>query len=126
MDHLRVTPLGEALVLLEPGEALDPSHPDTHLADLYARLQELAVQRLICDLGALPMVDPVYYHWLDRLAALCRIGGMELVVVNLRPAAAYALAQQLDSDPPFTCERSVEDARRRPLKRPERDGAAPK
>jgi rsbT antagonist protein RsbS len=120
LDTLRVTPLGEAQVLLEPGEALDPSQPDEHLAELYTRLRDLGAQRLICDLGSLPVIDPVYYHWLDRLAALCRVGGLEMVAVNLRPAAAYALARQLDDAPAFACERSVERARRRPLKRPDR------
>lgn len=119
MDTLRVTPLGEAQVLLEPGEALDPSHPDEHLAELYARLRELGAHRLICDLGSLPVIDPVYYHWLDRLAALCRVAGMEMVAVNLQPAAAYALARQLSDAPAFACERSVERARRRPLRRPQ-------
>ena len=120
MDHLRVTPLGEAQVLLEPGEALDPSRPDEHLAELYAQLRAQGARRLICDLGAQPLIDPVYFGWLDRLATLCRVAGMEMVVVNLRPAAAYALARQLDDDPPFACERSVERARRRPLPGAER------
>ncbi|HKJ87695.1 MAG TPA: hypothetical protein VKA48_04220 [Gammaproteobacteria bacterium] len=118
MDNLRITPLGEGQVLLEPGEALDPSRPEEHLAGLYSRLRELSARRLICDIGALPVIDPVYYGWLSRLASLCRVAGLEMVVVNMRPAAAYALALQLDDTPSFTCERSVERARRRPLSLP--------
>ena len=118
MERLNVTPLGEAQILLEPGEALDPSDPDEDMAQLYAELQDQGARRLICDLGGLPVVDPVYYGWLERLATLCGVAGMEMVVVNMRPAAAYALARQLDGPPAFACERSVERARRRPLGRP--------
>jgi len=45
----------------------------------------------------------VYYSWLVKLDATCRIANVEMVTVNMQPAAAYALSLTLSQSPPFTC-----------------------
>ncbi len=108
---MHLTPIGSGVVLLEPKEGLDPSDPDAYLDGLLHYLQGRAARRLVYDAGAVVIIDAVYYRWLARLAAACRVTGIDVTVVNMRPSAAFALARQLDDDPPFACALDVDHAR---------------
>ncbi len=110
-EGMHLTPIGGGNVLLEPGEALDPSDPDAYLVALLTYLQQQRAARLIYDLKNVVVIDALYYAWLKRLHALCAVSGIELVAVNMRPAAAYALALVLDETPPFSCALNVNRAR---------------
>ena len=105
---IHLTPIGGGKVLLEPSEGLDPGRPDDYLEGLAEALGELSGRRLIYDLKSVPLVDTLYYDWLRRLHALCSISGVEMVVVNMQPAAAYALAMAMGDDPPFRCALDVD------------------
>ncbi len=108
---MHLTPIGDGALLLEPGVALDPSEPDHYLTTILELLAERGCQRLIYDLRECVVVDEIYYGWLTRLASACRICGVEMVVANVQPAAAYTLARRLSDDPPFRCFLDVDRAR---------------
>ena len=76
-----------------------------------AFLQEKSAARLIYDLKDVPLIDTLYYTWLKSVNALCMIGGVEMVVVNMQPTAAFSLASTLDETPPFICALDVDQAR---------------
>jgi len=111
IQGMHLTAIGACNVLLEPGTGLDPSDPDTCLEPLLKYLQQHNAQRLLYDLGDVHIIDAVYYAWLLRLHGICRISGIELVTVNIRPPAAFALSLILDTAPPFTCALNVDQAR---------------
>ncbi len=108
---MHLTPLGGDLVLLEPGEGLDPGDPDAYLTPLIAFLQRVGARRLIYDLASVPVLDPLYYGWLVQVSSACAVTGVEMVVANVHAPAAYGLAQYLEGDPPFACARDVDRAR---------------
>lgn len=98
---LHVTPIGRDELLLEPGEALDPHAADHYLDFILARIQEANARRLYYDLQSLPLIDPVYYAWLTRLAQACHIIGVRMVAVHMRPTAAFGLSSFLNEKPLF-------------------------
>ena len=108
---MHLTSLGGGAVLLEPAESLDPSQADELVGPLAETLQQMRARQLLYDLKSLAIIDGLYYAWLRRVSAICRISGVELVVVNIRPAAAYALAVMMEEAPPFRCALDVDRAR---------------
>jgi len=98
-EGIHLTPIGDGNVLLEPGEGLDPSDPDALVAPVLEFLQNNQAQRL------------VYDPWLTKLSATCRIANVEMVTVNMQPAAAYALSLTLDKPTPFTCALDIHSLR---------------
>ncbi len=103
IEGMHLTPISGGDILLEPGEGIDPANHDAYLTSLLEYLQQHKAQRLLYDLKNVRVIDSVYYRWLTALGSLCRISGIELITVNMRPAAAYALAIMLDKPPPFDC-----------------------
>lgn len=111
MEGLHLTPIGEGNVLLEPGEGLDPAEPDALIAPILELLLRHEATRLVYDLKNVRLVDALYYAWLARLHAACRVANVELVTVNMQPAAAYALALALERPPPFRCALDIRNLR---------------
>jgi rsbT antagonist protein RsbS len=103
IEGMHLTPISGGDILLEPGEGIDPANHDAYLTPLLEYLQQHKAQRLLYDLKMVRVIDSVYYRWLTALYSLCRISGIELIAVNMRPSAAYALAIMLDKPPPFNC-----------------------
>lgn len=97
--------------MLEPGEGLDPGSPDEYLEDILEFMNRYNTCRLVYDLQNTPVLEEVYYAWLCRVNAVCRLNGAQMVVVSVRPATAFALAIMLDHSPPFHCARDVDNAR---------------
>jgi len=102
-EGIHLTPIGDGNVLLEPGEGLDPSDPGALVAPVLEFLQNNEARRLVYALKHVRLIDEVYYAWLTKLSATCRIANVEMVTVNMQPAAAYALSLTLDKPTPFTC-----------------------
>ena len=102
-EGIHLTPIGDGNVLLEPGEGLDPSNPGALVAPVLEFLQNNDARRLVYDLKNVRLIDEVYYTWLTKLNATCRIANVEMVTVNMQPAAAYALSLTLKDPTPFTC-----------------------
>ncbi len=113
IEGMHLAPIGEGNILLEPGEGLDPADHDAYLMPVLEYLQKRQAQRLIYDLKNVRVIDSVYYEWLIALNAICRISGIELVAVNMRPSAAYALSVMVKEPPPFTCALDIDDVRKR-------------
>jgi rsbT antagonist protein RsbS len=111
---MHLTSLGGGSVLLEPSEALDPGVPDELAVPLADAMQQMRARQLLYDLKSQSVIDGLYYAWLCRVAAICRISGVEMVAVNMRPAAAYALAVLMEGPPPFRCALDVDRARASP------------
>lgn len=111
LQGMHLTSLGAGSVLLEPMEALDPSQQDAMVVPLAEAMQQMRARQLLYDLKSVSVVDGLYYLWLRRVSAICRISGVELVAVNIRPAAAYALAVLMEESPPFRCALNVDRAR---------------
>ncbi|GAB4514419.1 MAG: hypothetical protein Tsb0026_19760 [Sulfuricaulis sp.] len=103
IEGIHLTPIGDGNVLLEPGEGLDPSSPESMVAPVLEFLQRHEARRLVYDLKSVRLIDEVYYNWLTKLSATCRIANVEMVTVNMQPAAAYALSLTLNQSPSFTC-----------------------
>ncbi|HSW53030.1 MAG TPA: hypothetical protein VLG93_07355 [Sulfuricaulis sp.] len=103
IEGIHLTPIGDGNVLLEPGEGLDPGNPESMVAPVLEFLQRHEARRLVYDLKSVRLIDEVYYSWLVKLDATCRIANVEMVTVNMQPAAAYALSLSLSQSPPFTC-----------------------
>lgn len=108
LSGMHLTRIGQGNILLEPGEGLNPADPDTYLEPLLAQIQKYAPQRLIYDLKDVPIIDEVYYQWLVAVQSACSLANIEMVVVHMRPAAAFALSQIIEVTPPFRCALSVE------------------
>ena len=108
---IHLTPIGDGNVLLEPGEGLDPGNPESLIAPVLDFLQRNDARRLVYDLKNVRLIDEVYYAWLTKLSATCRIGNVEMVTVNMQPAAAYALSLALNDTPPFTCALDIHSLR---------------
>ena|SRR3989344_4172721 len=103
IEGMHLTPIGDGNVLLEPGEGLDPSDPDMLIVPILNVLQQQQALRLVYDLKNVRLVDAVYYSWLTKLHSACSVTNIEMVTVNMHPAAAYALSLALSTPPPFRC-----------------------
>jgi len=108
---IHLTPIGDDSVLLEPGEGLDPTDPDSYLVPLLGYLQKKRARFLIYDLKTVALIDRVYYDWMIAMNSLCQISDVRMVVANIRPHAAFALSQMIAGDPPFSCALDVDFAR---------------
>jgi rsbT antagonist protein RsbS len=98
---IHLTLIGLADMLLEPGRSLDISAQDDLLVDIIGRLQEAKAERLYYDLVEVPVIDPIYYHWLDALARACRSINVRMICIHMQPTAAFALAHHLKDMPIF-------------------------
>ena len=111
IEGIHLTPIGDGNVLLEPGEGLDPGNPEAMVAPVLDFLQHNEARRLVYDLKSVRLIDEVYYSWLTKLSATCRIANVEMVTVNMQPAAAYALSLTLKGPTPFSCALNIHNLR---------------
>lgn len=97
-----LTRIGSASVLLEPSEGLDPSAAPDYIEDLVRVLLSGESRYLYYDVKDVAVIDPVYYQWLLQLERSCRLLGLSLVVLHMRPETAFALGRQLNGPAPFS------------------------
>lgn len=102
-----LTQIGRRDFLLEPGRALDVGHPGPLIEDVLKRLQPAKPSRLYYDLAELPLIDPVYYNWLNALARACQTMNVALVCIHMQPTAAFGLTSFLTETPTFATARDV-------------------
>lgn len=110
---LRITPIGDDCVLLEPNEGLDPCDPDTYLLPLLTDLQKNNAHYLIYDMKKVAIVNSAYLNWLSIMSRMLGISGIQMIVVSLRPHTVFALSRHLTGKPPFLCALDVDSARQR-------------
>ena len=111
MQGVHLTAIGDGIILLEPADSLDPSNEGSYLEPLLEFMQEENGTRLVYDLKDVPLIDQIYYTWLKQVHTICQISGVEMIVVNMQPTAAFSLAKALDEHPPFDCAIDVDQAR---------------
>ncbi len=96
-----LTPIGSNDFLLEPSHNLDIGDHDGLILEIIRRLQDGKSRRLYYDLADLPVIDLVYYAWLNRLARACRTINVQMVGIHMQPTAAFALSHTLTEPPQF-------------------------
>lgn len=111
LQGIHITPIGNKIMLLEPGDSLDPASPDDYVVELMEALHTESTTTLIYDLQKIPLLDDIYYEWLIRLNKLCALSNIDMVIVNIRTTAAFSLATSMKEPPPFKCSLDVESAR---------------
>lgn len=102
-----LTQIGRGDFLLEPGRGLDVGHPAPLIEAVLTRLQTAKPVRLYYDLAELPLIDPVYYSWLNTLARACQTMNVALVCIHMQPTAAFGLTSFITQAPAFTSARDV-------------------
>lgn len=96
-----LTHLGPGNALLEPSHGMDIGHPEELLEEIVRRLQQRRTALLYYDLSEMPLIDAVYYGWLNRLALACKSINVRMVCISMQPTAAFALAGLTDTPPQF-------------------------
>jgi rsbT antagonist protein RsbS len=99
---MHLTEIGQGVFLLEPSRSLDISNSDEPLLNVLERLQQTQASKLYYELGNLPLIDPLYYEWLNRLARACGAINVAMVCINFQPTAAFALSHHMKTPPAFT------------------------
>ena len=103
-----ITKIGAAGLLLEPSEGLDPSAALEYIEDLVRVLLSSESRYLYYDVKDVAVIDPVYYQWLLQLERSCRLLGVGLVALHMRPETAFALGRELNGPVPFSCAQSLD------------------
>lgn len=103
-----LTRIGPAGLLLEPSEGLNPSAALDYIEDLVQVLLSSESRYLYYDVKDVAIIDTVYYQWLLQLERSCRLLGVRLVVLHMRPETAFALGRSLDGPIPFSCAQGLD------------------
>lgn len=98
---LHLTRIGSVDFLVEPARSLNIRDKGTLIVEVVSRLQQARATRMYYDLSAVPLIDPLYYSWLDELARALLTVNVGMVCVNMQPATAFALAGFLRQMPVF-------------------------
>jgi len=112
MQGVHLTVLSRKCVLLEPGMSVDPAKPDQYASEIMECLQKNQTQGLIYDLKNIALIDKTYYEWLKYLNTLCKLNNTRLVVIHMKPSAAYGLSRFINELPPFESALNIEAARK--------------
>ena len=112
MQGVHLTLLSRQCVLLEPGVGLDPANPEKYASEIMTCLQKNKSQGLIYDLKDISLIDKTYYEWLKYLHTLCKLNNTQLIVIQIKPSAAYGLSLFLNENPPFETALNIESARK--------------
>lgn len=104
---LHLTQIGRGNFLLEPSRSLDISVGDELLVDILQRLQAAKASTLYYDLAELPLIEPLYYGWLNMLARSCRAVNVKMVCIRMQPTAAFALSRYMQGTPDFAVGQGV-------------------
>lgn len=109
ISGIHLTCIGRGNYLLEPLRSLNIQDGGQLMQDIVARLQQEHGERLYYDLDGLPVIDPVYYDWLDKLARICLTLNIKMICINMRPTAAFTLSSFLTDKPVFATALGVPD-----------------
>jgi rsbT antagonist protein RsbS len=107
LSGMHLTEIGRGVFLLEPSRSLDISARDELVVTVLAHLQQAQAGKLYYDLASLPLIDPLYYHWLNLLARACRAVNVTMACIRMQPAAAFALSSYMEGSPDFSVEQGV-------------------
>lgn len=106
---VHLTRIGKGNFLLEPLRSMNIRDQDRLMSDIAARVQQGRGERLYYDLNGMPVIDPVYYEWLDKLARTCQALNIKMICINMQPTAAFTLSKFLTGSPVFDTALGVPD-----------------
>jgi rsbT antagonist protein RsbS len=106
---VHLTRIGKGDFLFEPLSSMNIQDQDRLILELVAHLQQGQGRRLYYDLNTLPVIDPVYYGWLDSLARTCQTLNVKMICINMQPTAAFTLSQFLAGRPVFETALGIPD-----------------
>jgi rsbT antagonist protein RsbS len=104
---VHLTRIGRGNFLLEPLRSLNIAEQGQMMQDIVCLLQQEQGVRLYYDLSDVPVIDPVYYDWLDKLARICLTVNIKMVCIHMQPTAALTLSAFLSGKPLFETALSV-------------------
>ena len=106
---IHLTRIGNGNFLLEPRRSMNIQDQHMLMQEIVARIQAERGERLYYDLDGIPIIDPVYYDWLDKLARTCKAMNINMVCINMQPTAAFTLSKFLTTKPIFETALAVPD-----------------
>jgi rsbT antagonist protein RsbS len=106
---VHLTRIGKGSFLLEPLRSMDIQEQNRLMQEIVAHVQQGQGKRLYYDLNSLPVIDQVYYDWLDKLARTCRALNIRMICINMQPTAAFTLSKILSGTPVFETALGVPD-----------------
>jgi rsbT antagonist protein RsbS len=109
ISGIHLTCIGRGNFLLEPLASLNIQDGGQLMQDIVEQLQQRPCVCLYYDLNGLPVIDHVYYDWLDKLARICQTVNIKMICINMQPTAAFTLASFLTENPVFSTALSVPD-----------------
>lgn len=109
ISGIHLTCIGRGSYLLEPLRSINIQDGGQLMQDIVARLQQCKGVQLYYDLNELPVIDPVYYDWLDKLARICLTVNIKMICINMQPTAAFTLSSFLTGKPVFATALGVPD-----------------
>ncbi len=104
---MHLTEIGRGVFLLEPSLSLDISARDELIITVLSIIQQSQADKLYYDLADLPLIDPLYYQWLNMLARACRAVNVTMACIRMQPTAAFGLTSYMEGRPDFSVERGV-------------------
>lgn len=104
---LHLTRIGNGDFLLEPSTSLNLDDQGRLIESITARLIKERSARLYYDLSTLPLIDPLYYDWLNALARAVLTVNVKMICVNMQPTAAFALSKFMTEKPVFGTAHSI-------------------
>lgn len=109
ISGIHLTCIGRGSFLLEPLRSLNIQDAGQLMQDIVEQLQQGRGARLYYDLNGLPVIDQLYYGWLDKLARICQTVNIKMICINMQPTAAFTLSSFLSSTPVFATALGVPD-----------------
>jgi rsbT antagonist protein RsbS len=105
---LHLTQIGRGDFLLDPSKSLNIRNSGQLIEDTTARLLQARAVRLYYDLSEQPLIDPVYYAWLDALARALQAINVRMICIQMQPTAAFGLSSFLQQRPLFETARDID------------------
>jgi len=106
---VHLTRIGKGNFLLEPLRGLNILDQDQLMSQIAAHVQQARGGHLYYDLNDLPVIDPLYFSWLDKLARTCLTLNIKMTCINMQPTAAFTVSQFLVKNPSFETALGVPD-----------------
>jgi rsbT antagonist protein RsbS len=109
ISGIHLTRIGRGDYLLEPLRSMNIRDQGGLIQDIVSRVQQGQGARLYFDLSGLPVIDHVYYDWLDQLARTCLAVNIRMICINMQPTAAFTLSKFLATRPVFETALGIPD-----------------
>jgi rsbT antagonist protein RsbS len=109
ISGIHLTRIGKGNFLLEPLRSMNIQDQYMLMQEIVTELRNEHGKRLYYDLEGLPIIDQVYYDWLDKLARTCSAMNIKMICINMQPTAAFTLSKFLTTKPVFETALAVPD-----------------